>query len=91
MGKCYISKRLDEIGRNNIDINFFYDPMIGNYIIPKCEMTTEFWNQFISMLDEKEFDNYGKGYCMFTHIYDDTDENGNDIKVESWVLANMID
>lgn len=92
MSKCYMSRVLDVEGRENITLDFFYDPMIGNYVIPKCEMTIDFWNQIMAKLNAEDFDEYyNKGYCLFSHTYDDTDENGNNISVPSWVLAQTIE
>lgn len=91
MGRCYMSRLLDEEGRENIDMDFFYDPMMGNYIIPKCEMTLDFFNEAMAIINDEDFDNNGNGYCLFSYTYDDTDENGNNIMVESWVLAKTVD
>lgn len=90
MGKCYMTRRADEIGRENITLDFYYNPMVGNYIIPKCDMTDKMMSEVMELISTV-FDNYGKGYCLFTTEYDDTDEYNNDIIVEAWCVASMVD
>lgn len=91
MSKCYMTRRADEIGRENITLDFYYDNMIGNYIIPKCDITQNIWNEIFELLNTEIFDNYTKGYCLFSTQYDDIDENNNDIIVDAWCVASIVD
>ena len=47
--------------------------------------------EIFELLNTEIFDNYTKGYCLFSTQYDDIDENNNDIIVDAWCIASIVD